>query len=58
MKAAVFGKRRQASDDLPRIASLISTLSSRGIMVAVERHFYEAMTRETGTPLDAEDVFE
>ncbi len=58
MKIAVFGKRRQSAEDLPRIASLIELLSSRGVMVAVQRHFYEAMTRERGIPLEADDVFE
>ncbi len=48
MKIAVFGKRRQNAEDLPRIASLMKILSDRGIFVAVQRHFYEAMTRELG----------
>lgn len=58
MKIAVFGKRRQSVDDVPRIASLIRLLSDNGIFVAVQRHFYEAMTRDLGTPLDADDVFD
>lgn len=58
MKVAVFGKRRQSAEDLPRIASLIRLLSERGMFVTVQRHFYEAMTRELGTPLEADDVFE
>lgn len=58
MKIAVFGKRRQSPDDLPRIAQLMRLLSSHGIFVAVQRHFYEAMTRETGEPMEADDVFE
>ncbi|MDE6394385.1 MAG: NAD kinase [Duncaniella sp.] len=58
MKIAVFGKRRQSAEDLPRIASLIKLLSDRGVFVAIQSHFYEAMTRELGTPLDADDVFE
>ena len=52
MKIAVFGKRRQSVDDVPRIASLIRLLSDNGIFVAVQRHFYEAMTRDLGPPLD------
>lgn len=58
MKVAIFGKRRQAPADLPRIASLVASLTSRGIMVAVERHFFEAMARENATVLDADDVFD
>lgn len=58
MKIAVFGKRRQSSEDLPRIASLMKLLSDRGVFTAIQRPFYEAMTRELGTPLEADDVFE
>ena len=58
MKIAVFGKRRQNAEGLPRIASLMKILSDRGIFVAVQRHFYEAMTRELGMPLEADDVFD
>ena len=58
MKAAIFGKRRQATDDLPRIVSLIEALSSRGIMVAIERRFYEAMCHDRGLQLEADDVFD
>lgn len=58
MKIAVFGKRRQSAEDLPRIASLIKLLSDKGMFVAIQQHFYEAMTRELGIPLEADDVFE
>ncbi len=58
MKAAIFGKRRQAADDLPRIVSLVDALSSRGFMVAIERRFYEAMSRERGLQLEADDIFD
>ena len=58
MKVAVFGKRRQGADDLPLISSLVNLLSERGFMVAIERRFFEAMTRDRGCPLDADDVFE
>ena len=58
MKIAVFGKRRQSVEDLPRIASLIKLLSDKGMFVAIQQHFYEAMTRELGIPLEADDVFE
>lgn len=58
MKIAVFGKRRQSAADLPRIAELMEILASRGFFVAVQRHFFEAMTRDRGLPLDADDVFD
>lgn len=58
MKVAIFGKRRQSPDDIIHIQALISHLSELGVFVCVDRHFYEAMTRMTGTPLDADDVFE
>lgn len=58
MKIAVFGKRRQNAEDLPRIAALMEILSGKGIFVSVQRHFYEAMTRDLGVPMEADDVFE
>lgn len=58
MKAAIFGKRRQAADDIPLIVSLIKTLSSRGFMVSIERRFYEAMIRDNGLQLAVDDVFD
>lgn len=58
MKAAIFGKRRQAADDIPLIVSLIETLSSRGFMVSIERRFYEAMIRDNGLQLAVDDVFD
>lgn len=58
MKVAVFGKRRQSETDRPRIAALISRLSRHGMFVAVQRHFYESMSRDMGVPLDADDVFD
>ena len=58
MKIAVFGKRRQCADDIPRIVALIRNLSDRGVFVAIQRHFYEAMVREFDTQLDADDVFD
>lgn len=58
MKIAVFGKRRQSAADLSRIAELMEILASRGFFVAVQRHFFEAMTRDRGLPLDADDVFD
>ena len=57
MKIAVFGKRRQNAEDLPRIAALMEILSGKGIFVSVQRHFYEAMTRDLGVPMEADDVF-
>lgn len=58
MKVAIFGKRRQSPQDLPGIRALFSALSARGVFVTAQRHFFEAMTRELGEPLDADDVFE
>lgn len=58
MKIAVFGKRRQSLEDAPLIYNLINTLSDRGVFVTVERLFFEAMSRLTGKPMDADDVFE
>ena len=58
MKIAVFGKRRQNAEDLPRIAALMEILSGKGIFVSVQRHFYEAMTRDLGVPMETDDVFE
>lgn len=58
MKIAVFGKRRQSLEDAPLIYNLINSLGDRGVFVAVERLFFEAMSRLTGSPLNADDVFE
>lgn len=58
MKIAVFGKRRQSLEDAPLIYNLINTLSDCGVFVTVERLFFEAMSRLTGKPMDADDVFD
>lgn len=58
MKIAIFGKRRQSLDDVRHINALIARLSELGIFVSIDRNFFDAMTRLTGTPLDADDVFE
>ncbi|MCM1076523.1 MAG: NAD kinase [Bacteroides sp.] len=58
MKISIFGKRRQSPEDIRLITSLMERLSYLGIFVSVDNHFYDAMTRMTGTPLPADDVFE
>lgn len=58
MKIAIFGKRRQSLDDVRHINALIVRLSELGIFVSIDRNFFDAMTRLTGSPLDADDVFE
>lgn len=58
MKIAIFGKRRQSLDDVRHINALIARLSELGIFVSIDRNFFDAMTRLTGSPLDADDVFE
>lgn len=58
MKIAIFGKRRQSAEDLPLIEALLEELSSRGVFTAVQRHFYEALTRELGIQPPADDVFD
>lgn len=58
MKVAIFGKRRQSPQDIPGIEALFTHLSDKGVFVAVQRHFFEAMTRELGSPLEADDVFD
>ncbi len=58
MKIAIFGKRRQSLDDVRHINALIARLSELGIFVSIDRKFFDAMTRLTGEPLDADDVFE
>lgn len=58
MKIAIFGKRRQSLDDVRHINALIARLSDLGIFVSIDRNFFDAMTRLTGSPLNADDVFE
>lgn len=58
MKIAIFGKRRQSTDDLRHITALIDRLADLDIFVSVDRHFFDAMTRATGSPLPADDVFD
>ncbi len=58
MKIAIFGKRRQSPEDIPHIVNLANLLSERGIFLTIERIFFEAMTRHTGSHLPADDVFE
>lgn len=58
MKIALFGKRRQSKEDIPHIVNLVEALSERGAFLTIERLFFEAMTRLTGTPLPVDDVFE
>ncbi len=58
MKVAIFGKRRQSPQDLPGIEALFAHLSAKGVFVAAQRHFFEAMTRDLGTPLEVDDVFD
>lgn len=58
MKIAVIGKRRQSASDLAEISALFDILNSLGIFIAVQRPFFDAMTRALGEPLPADDVFE
>lgn len=58
MKIAIFGKRRQSPEDIPHIVAMFDILAEKRIFTVVERHFYEAMSRTTGSPLPADDVFE
>lgn len=58
MKIAIFGKRRQSQEDIPHIVNLVDTLARRGAFLTIERLFFEAMTRLTGSPLPVDDVFE
>ncbi|WP_300502854.1 NAD kinase [uncultured Duncaniella sp.] len=58
MKIAIFGKRRQSPDDIRHIQALLDRLSELDIFVSVDRHFFEAMSRATGSPLPVDDVFE
>lgn len=58
MKIALFGKRRQSQEDVPDIINLINILVERGAFLAIERHFFEAMTRLSGIELPVDDVFE
>ncbi len=58
MKIAIFGKRRQSTEDVIHITSLLERLSSKGVFICIDRNFFDAMHRLTGTPLNADDVFE
>ena len=58
MKIAIFGKRRQSPDDLRHITALMDRLAELDIFVSIDRHFFDAMTRATGSPLPADDVFD
>lgn len=58
MKIAIFGKRRQDPDDVCHINALLKRLSELGIFTCVDRHFYEALSRLSGTAPEADDVFE
>ncbi|MCM1521410.1 MAG: NAD(+)/NADH kinase [Muribaculaceae bacterium] len=58
MKVAIFGKRRQSPQDLPLIVGLIRDLADRDVFVAAQQPFYEAMSRELGSALEVDDVFE
>ena len=58
MKVAVFGKRRQSSEDIPHILALLKALEDENAFICIDRHFFEAMSRATGNPLPADDVFE
>ena len=58
MKIAIFGKRRQNPDDLRHIIALTDCLAKLDIFVSIDRRFFEAMSQATGTPLQADDVFE
>lgn len=58
MKIAIFGKRRQNPEDVCHITALLTRLSQLGIFTCVDRHFYEALSRLTGSSPEADDVFE
>ncbi len=58
MKIAIFGKRRQSHEDLPLIMSLFDLLSERGVFIAVQRHFFEALVKEFNATPPADDVFD
>lgn len=58
MKVAVFGKRRQSEADIPHISALLTKLSREGIFTAIDRHFFEAMTRYLGEAPLADDVID
>lgn len=58
MKIAIFGKRRQTPDDIRHITALLDRLAALDIFVGIDRHFYEALLRQTDAPINADDVFE
>ena len=55
MKIAIFGKRRQSPDDIRHIQALLDRLSELDIFVSVDRHFFAAMSRATGSPFTVAD---
>lgn len=58
MKIALFGKRRQSEEDASYIKALVDKLSDEGIFTAIDRNFFEAMSRITGEALPVDDIFE
>lgn len=58
MKIAIFGKRRQSPDDISHIVALIDRLAELGIFVSIDSRFFEAMTKATVSPLQADDIFD